>query len=103
MKVRRNFKLVGASVTKKKKNKANPTYKPHGKEAQVSSDFNKPWISLRTGLYLVTFASLVMFGLTAYQVTPEKGIFQGILWGLLFGGMIWAVFWGFYFFRKIFH
>jgi hypothetical protein len=90
-------------IVAKKKSKSNQKPKEkHGIDLQSGSisNLNKPWMDMRTGLYFVTFASLVMFGLTAYQVTPQKGLFEGILWGLLFGAMIWAIFWGFYFLRK---
>lgn len=49
---------------------------------------------MRTGLILVTIASVAMAVLTAWQVIPVKGTWSGILYGLLFGGMIWAIFFG---------
>jgi putative membrane protein (TIGR04086 family) len=51
-----------------------------------------PWISMKTGLRVITVVSILMAGLVAYQVIPSKGWVQGTLYGLLFGAMIWAVF-----------
>ncbi len=55
---------------------------------------NQPWISMRTGIMIVSFASVAMAFLTAWQVIPSKGWLEGILWGLLFGALIWAIFFG---------
>lgn len=49
---------------------------------------------MRSGLILVSIASLAMAVLTAWQVVPLKGWLEGVLWGLLFGGLIWAIFFG---------
>lgn len=75
---------------KPKETKEAPTYLP-----------NQPWISMRTGLIIITITSIGMAVLTAMQTIPTKGTVQGILWGLLFGALIWAIFWGFYFFRRL--
>lgn len=69
--------------------KSNPT-----KENKPQSDLSQPWISMRAGLIIITITSLVMGGLTAWQVIPERGWLEGILWGLLFGGLIWGIFFG---------
>jgi len=52
----------------------------------------QPWISMHTGLKIITVASIAMAVLTAWQVIPSKGWLEGILWGLLFGVLIWAIF-----------
>jgi hypothetical protein len=57
-------------------------------------DLTKPWISMRSGLILIAIASVAMAVLTAWQVVPTKGLWEGILWGLLFGGLIWVIFFG---------
>ncbi len=92
----------------KKPNRKTQPQKPHPRseskpEPAAKEDLNKPWMSMRSGLILVGLASLGMAVLTAWQVVPEKGLFQGILWGLLFGGLIWVIFWGFYFIRRFLH
>ena len=53
---------------------------------------SSPWIKMRTGLYVVAAASILMAVLTAWQSIPAVGWVDGILYGLLFGAMIWAVF-----------
>ena len=61
---------------------------------ELQEAMSQPWISMRTGIKIVTGASIVMAVLTASQVIPSKGWLEGILWGLLFGGLIWAIFFG---------
>jgi uncharacterized membrane-anchored protein len=75
-------------VTKKKKNKQKP------KEQDTEKNLNQPWISMRSGLKIITVTSVVMAVLTAWQVIPSRGWLEGILWGLLFGALIWAIFFG---------
>lgn len=75
-------------MTKKKKNKQKP------KEQNVEQSLNQPWISMRSGLKIITVTSIAMVVLTAWQVIPSKGWLEGILWGLLFGALVWAVFFG---------
>ena len=55
---------------------------------------NEPWIPMRNGVIIITLTSIVMAGLTAFQVAPARGWAEGSLWGLLFGGLIWAIFFG---------
>ena len=75
-------------MTKKKKNKQKP------KEQNVEKSLNQPWISMRSGMKIITITSIAMAVLTAWQVIPSQGWFEGILWGLLFGALVWAVFLG---------
>lgn len=49
---------------------------------------------MRTGLIVMTITSLAMAILTAWQVIPQRGWVEGLLWGLLFGGLVWAIFFG---------
>jgi hypothetical protein len=88
---------------KKKSNSAKKSKNHQSVDAQIRAEMNKPWLPMRSGLIWVAFASVLMAGMTAWQVIPEKGIVPGILWGLLFGVLIWAIFWGFYFFRRVIH
>jgi len=75
-------------VTKKNKTKQRP------KEKNIEKSLNQPWISMRSGLKIITVTSIAMAVLTAWQVIPSKGWLEGILWGLLFGALIWAIFFG---------
>lgn len=75
-------------MAKKKKNKQKT------KEQEIENSLHQPWISMRSGLKIMTVTSIAMAVLTAWQVIPSKGWLEGILWGLLFGALIWAVFFG---------
>jgi hypothetical protein len=75
-------------VAKKKNNKQKP------KEQDIKASLSQPWISMRSGLKIITVTSIAMAVLTAWQVVPSKGWWEGILWGLLFGALIWAIFFG---------
>lgn len=71
------------------------TKKNHPKRVETpQQDLAAPWISMRTGLIVMTITSLVMAALTAWQVIPERGWLEGLLWGLLFGGLVWVIFLG---------
>ena len=61
---------------------------------QKSSPSPKAWISMRTGIGIITVTSIVMAVLTAWEAVPQKGWVEGILWGLLFGVLIWIIFFG---------
>jgi len=69
--------------------------KKGSKTKKLSTDQTQgrtPWISMKTGLVGISVISIVMAALVAYQIIPNRGWVQGILYGLLFGAMIWAVF-----------
>ena len=76
-------------MTKKKKNKQKPK-----EQTTEEKSLNQPWISMRTGVKIITVTSIGMAVLTAWQVIPAKGWLEGILWGLLFGALVWAIFFG---------
>ncbi len=61
----------------------------------------QPWISMRSGIRVIAIASLGMAILTAWEVVPQKGWLEGILWGLLFGALIWVIFFGMYWFNRL--
>jgi len=81
-------------VTNKKDSQA-------GKQAKSTATLpNNPWISMRSGLIIITITSLGMAVLTAMQVVPVKGWLEGVLWGLAYGGMIWIIFFGMIFVNR---
>jgi len=55
---------------------------------------SEPWISMRSGIIIISFTSLGMTILTALQAVPARGWVEGLLWSLLFGALIWAIFFG---------
>jgi len=70
-----------------KKTKTKPKPKREG-------NVNDPWISMRSGLKVIAFASIVVFIMTVWQGAQTVGWLKGILWGLVFGGSIWLIFFG---------
>jgi hypothetical protein len=73
------------------------------KQTKEQVPLNAPWISMRTGIIIITITSIAMAVLTAWEAIPEKGVTEGILYGILFGGAIWIIFLGFILFRRIIH
>ena len=74
-----------------KKEKKNKEKKPKNTNKEQTSG-RTPWISIKSGLWVIAVVSIAMAVLVGYEVIPSKGWYQGILYGLLFGAMIWAVF-----------
>ncbi len=64
--------------------------KPAKPEADDSS--GGQWLPTRTGLYILTFVSLVLAAWTTWQVSSALSPLESILWGLGFGASIWLVF-----------
>lgn len=54
----------------------------------------QPWIPMRVGVIIIAITSVVMGVLTAWQAIPQKGVLNGILYGVMFGGFIWIIFFG---------
>ncbi len=54
----------------------------------------EPWISMRSGLIIITITSIGMAVLTGIQTVPALGWGEGILWSALFGALIWIIFFG---------
>jgi len=64
------------------------------KKEKVEDPKVQPWISMRSGMTIMAFASLALAVFIAWQVSASRGWGEGILWGLLFGALIWAIFFG---------
>jgi len=79
-------------VAKSKKNNAVKTKKTPGAQ---------PWISMRRGIEIITITSIFMAILTAWEVVPQRGWLEGILWGLLFGVLIWVIFFGLIYINRL--
>jgi hypothetical protein len=81
---------------KKKQGNAVPNSKQEQGKAVPNSNAekngHKPWISMKTGLRIITAASIVMFILTAVQTVPALGWVEGLLYALLFGVLVWVIF-----------
>ncbi len=60
-----------------------------------------PWMSMRTGLIVITVTSIAMAVLTTIQVWDTRPPFEAIFWGIVFGALIWAVFLGMLFFNRL--
>ena len=61
----------------------------------------KPWISMRSGIIIISIVSIGMAVLTAIQAIAVKGWVEGILWGVVFGALIWALFFGMIFINRL--
>jgi uncharacterized membrane-anchored protein len=71
------------------------------KENKKQESVNGPWLTMNSGLLVISLVSLGLAILTAWQAIPIKGFFQGILWGVIFGGSIWVVFMGAVFLNRL--
>lgn len=70
------------------------------KKAQARQNQSSVWISMRTGLIIVTVISIGMAVLTAVTTIPAIGWAEGLLWSLGFGGAVWLVFAGYFYFNR---
>lgn len=61
---------------------------------------NQSWLSMRTGLIIMTILSLGFAGFVAWNYYESAGIFKAILIGLMFGGILWAIFVGNLYFNR---
>ena len=85
-----------------KAKKANANTKKEEESKVVEQIFStKSWISMRKGIGIITITSIGMAVLTAWEVIPQKGWLEGILWGLLFGAFIWVIFFGMIAFNRL--
>ena len=65
-----------------------------------SPALNQSWLSMRTGLIIMTIVSLGFAGFVAWNYYESSGIFKAILIGLMFGGILWAIFVGNLYFNR---
>ncbi len=72
---------MSKKVKKQPRNKAKSNKKPED-----------PWISMRTGIIVISLISIGMAVLTAWSIIPALGWREGLLWGLGSGAAIWGVF-----------
>jgi hypothetical protein len=73
------------------------------KQIKEQIPLNTPWISMKSGIVIITIVSIAMAVLTAWEAIPAKGVAQGVLYGIFFGGLIWIIFLGFILFRRFIH
>ncbi|MCE1252677.1 MAG: hypothetical protein LWX83_03900 [Anaerolineae bacterium] len=83
-----------------KRTKKGKKSEQQGEEKQQQQLHPTPWISMNSGLKIIAITSIGMAVLTMWQLIPQIGWLEGILYGLLFGGMIWAIFFGMQLFFK---
>ncbi|HEY62018.1 MAG TPA: hypothetical protein G4N95_05140 [Anaerolineae bacterium] len=67
----------------KKKNKS--------KKKEEESTLKTTWISMRSGLAIITIVSILLVIWTVWKASTGP-IGERILWGLAFGGSIWVIF-----------
>lgn len=58
------------------------------------------WLSMRTGMIVITIVSIAIGAWTAWNALPAEGLAMSIFWGAVFGGSIWLVFFGAYFLNR---
>ena len=71
------------------------------KQSEAVKNLSDAWISMRTGLIVVTVVSIGMAVLTAWTTIPAIGWGEGLLWAIGFGAAVWLVFVGFFLFNRL--
>jgi len=61
-------------------------------DAEIRAAMNQPWLSMRTGLIVMAFASIGITIFIAWQLVPSEGFWKAVGWGLVFGVAMWAIF-----------
>jgi hypothetical protein len=79
-----------SSKTKKNKRKEARETKTTAENTN-KDDLNQSWISMRTGMRIITLISVALGLFTSYNMRAG-GWGEGLLWGLIIGGSIWLVF-----------
>jgi hypothetical protein len=79
-----------SSKTKKNQRKLARETKQPAEEFDISS-LKQSWISMRTGIRIITVISVALGLFTTYSLQSEAWG-QRLLFGLIFGGSIWLVF-----------
>jgi hypothetical protein len=79
-----------SSKTRKNKRKLTRETSQPAEEINLS-DFKRSWISMRTGIRLITVISIALGIFTSINLRAG-GWGQSLLWGLIIGGSIWLIF-----------
>ena len=87
-----------SSPNKNKKSKEKETT---GKQPSITASISDAWISMRSGIIIISIVSIGMAVMTAWQAIPQKGWLEGSLLGLFFGILIWVVFLGMQLFYRV--
>jgi uncharacterized membrane-anchored protein len=88
---------VSASQLYQEEQLANKSNKKQSKKQDRQDD---AWLSMRTGMIVITIVSLAIGAWTAWNALPAEGLGMSIFWGVVFGGSIWLVFFGAYFLNR---
>ena len=72
------------------------------KDPKLATQPAGAWIPMKSGLIVMTIASVALAVLTAWQAVPVKGWLDGILLGLFFGGSLWVIFLVFLLYGRLF-
>ena len=70
------------------------------KSPTSNSKQTKTGITINRGILLVAVNSLVWALLTTYQISAQKGLLIGSLWGLAFGAFIWVIYFGYFLLKR---
>jgi hypothetical protein len=71
------------------------------KKVQNQQYLGYNWISMRSGLIVVSILSVGLTILIAKTTVPAIGWGEGLLWAIGFGAAIWVVFFGYYLFNRL--
>ena len=77
---------------KKARRRSNERNAQKRKRKDKESATTGPWLSRRTGLFVIGALSLGMAAFTAWQLYPTEGLGGSLLWGIGFGVALWLVF-----------
>lgn len=80
--------------------KSGRKYRDKSKEtASNQRPGTQPWLSKRTGLIIMAVLSLGLAILILWQLYPEMGLGQALVWAAGFSLSLWVVFFMFYIFN----
>lgn len=75
-----------------KKSKTLSKEEQAAQDAEIRAAMNQPWIQMRSGLKIMTVASLFITVFIAWQLVPSEGFLKGVGWGIVFGLSMWLIF-----------